>query len=567
MAKGYRAVQRDQQFLFPPDMREWLAADHPVHLVIRVVERMDTGGFHARRRTGHAGTAGYDPDMLVMLLVRAYAQGVASSRRMEALCGTDVAFRVICGGNLPDHCTIARFGGDFADAVTVLFAEVLILCARLGMGKLGTVALDGSKVRADASKAANRTGETLAKMAAERVAAHAETDAAEDVLFGDARGDEVPAEAADPFTRDERIDAALAGARAERARRERAREEQAREQAAKAEEYLAAARAGTPEAGQPPAGTAVALAEAKVAREMAAQQVKCQEWDQRAAAAAAGTRPGGRGRPVPPEQYCRVRKAGEKLAAARAREAAAAEKAAQAAARDAVIVRNITGPDSRLMATRDGKQQCCNPQQVTSEDLLVIATELTDDPAGMAWFEPMMTQAHDAAALIAAHRPPAPAAAGGNTPPEPAGGIGLALADAGYLSRHNLTCPGPDRLIATGKRRDLEKTARHAAGQHDSDGDDDDDVIAAMAARLATEDGITACRQRGHLAETPHGDIKHNMRFTRLSLRGKPKAAGEWKFACTVRNLRIAISSGHRTHCALDELDAQDRAARPAQPG
>jgi transposase len=564
MAKGYRPVRRDQPFLLPPDMREWLPGDHPVHLVIRAVERMDTRAFHAGRRTGHAGAAGYDPDMMVTLLVWAYAQGVASSRRMESLCGTDVAFRVVCGGNLPDHVTIARFRRDFADGVTVLFAEVLILCARLGMGKLGTVALDGTKVRANAAKAANRTEETLAKMAGERVAAHAETDAAEDALFGDARGDEVPQVAADPFTRDERIDAALASARAERERRERKQAEQEEDRAAKAGQYLAAARAGTPRAGQPPAGTGVALAEAKVAREMAAQQARCQEWER---AAAAGPRPGGR--PVPPERYCRVRRAQAKLAAARAREGEAAARAAAAAARDAVIVRNITDPDSRLMATRNGRQQCYNPQQVVSEDLLVIATELTGDPTGMAWFGPMMDRAGNAAALILAHRPPAPAAGSPDPPPDPPGGIGLALADAGYLSRHNLTCPGPDRLIATGKRRDLEKTARHAAGQHDGgDGDDDDDdVIAAMAARLAASDGITAYRQRGHIAETPHGDIKHNMRFRQLSLRGKRKAAAEWKFTCAVRNLRTAISSGHLTRRALDELDAQDRAARPAQPG
>ena len=303
--------------------------------------------------------------------------------------------------------TIARFRADFADAVTVLFGQVLMLCARLGMGKLGTVALDGSKVRANASKAANRTEETLAKLAAGRVAAHAETDAEEDALFGQARGDEVPAAAADPYTRDERIDAALASAAAERARRERQRAEQAEEQAAKAAEYLAAARAGTPKAGQPPAGTAVALAQAKVAREMAAQQAKCEQWERRGRSRA---RPGG-GRPVPPEQYCRVRKAQAKLAAARAREAGAARKAAQAAAKDAVIVRNVTDPDSRLMATRNGKQQCYNPQQVVSEDLLVIATELTDDPTDMAWFEPMMDQAQDAAALILAHQPPAPRSA------------------------------------------------------------------------------------------------------------------------------------------------------------
>jgi transposase len=562
MAKGYRPVRRDQPFLFPPDMREWLPGDHPVWLVIAAVERMDTSAFHARRRTGGPGTAGYDPDMLVTLLMWAYAQGVASSRRMESLCGQDVAFRVICGGNLPDHVTIARFRADFADAVTVLFGQVLMLCARLGMGKLGTVALDGTKIRANASKSANRTQERLEKLAAGRVAAHAETDAAEDALFGDARGDEVPAAAADPYTRDERIDAALASARAERARRERQRAEQAEEQAAKAAEYLAAARAGTPKAGPPPAGTAVQLAERRVAREMTAQQAKCQEWERRAAAAGAGPgRPGPA--PVPPEQYCRVRKAGAKLAAAQAREAEAARKAAQAAARDAVIVRNITDPGSRLMATRNGKQQCYNPQQVVSEDLLVIATELTDDPTDMAWFEPMMTQAEDAAALILAHQPPAPAPDSGDAPPGPASGIGQALADAGYLSRHNLTCPGPDRLIATGKHRDLEKAARDTAAAGQDTGQDD--AIGAMAARLATGDGIAAYRQRGHIAETPHGDIKHNMRFGQLSLRGKRKAAAEWKFACAVRNLRTAISSGHLTHHALDELDARDQAAARLQ--
>jgi transposase len=565
MAKNYRPVDRDQLFLLPLDMREWLPGGHPVHLVIAAVERMDTSAFHAGRRLGGAGAAGYDPGMLVMLLVWAYAQGISSSRRMESLCGTDVAFRLVCGGNLPDHVTIARFRRDFADAVTVLFGEVLILCARLGMGKLGTVALDGTKVRANASKAANRTEETLARLAAERVAAHAAADAAEDALSGDLRGDEVPAAAADPFTRDERIDAALASARAERERRERERQRQDQEQAAKAAGYLAAARAGAPKAGNPPAGTGVALAEARVAREMAAQQAKCQEWERRAAAA--GQKPGGPGRPAPPERYCRVRQAQAKLAAAQVREAEAARKAAGRAAKDAVIVRNITDPDSRLMATRDGKQQCYNPQQVVTEDLLVIATELTGDPADMAWFEPMMAQAEDAAALILAHQPPAPPAPApdggdggdGGDPPEPGGGIELALADAGYLSRHNLTCPGPDRLIATGKRRDLEKTARDTTAQDDSPGDDgqDDDVITAMAARLATSDGITAYRQRGHIAETPHGDIKHNMRFRQLSLRGKRKAAAEWKFACAVRNLRTAISSGHLTLDALDALGPQ----------
>jgi hypothetical protein len=78
-----------------------------------------------------------------------------------------------------------------------------------------------------------------------------------------------------------------------------------------------------------------------------------------------------------------------------------------------------------------------------------------------------------------------------------------------------------------------------------------------MAARLATPDGITAYRQRGHLAETPHGHIKHNMRFRQLSLRGKPKAAAEWTFTCAVHDLLKAITTGHLTTTALDRLDAQ----------
>src|SRR6185437_10771370 len=177
MAKGYRPVDRDQAFLLPPDMREWLPAGHPVHLVIAVVEdHLDTSAFHARRRTGGAGAAGYDPDMLLAVLVWAYAHGETSSRRMEELCRTDVAFRVISGGNLPDHSTIARFRKDFGEAVVGFFTEVLVLCARLGMGRVGVVALDGTKIAADASEAANRTEKRLRELAAEAVAAHAAAD-------------------------------------------------------------------------------------------------------------------------------------------------------------------------------------------------------------------------------------------------------------------------------------------------------------------------------------------------------------------------------------------------------
>lgn len=299
MAKGYRPVARDQAFLLPPDMREWLPADHPVWLVIdAVADHLDTRALHALRRPGGAGAAGYDPDMLITLLVWAYAHKVTSSRRIEELCRTDIAFRVICAGDAPDHVTIARFRAQLGGAAAAFFTQVLALCARLDMGRLGLVALDGMKIAASASKSANRTRAGLEKLAADLAAAHAETDAAEDALFGPGRrGDEVPAELTDPRTRAARIAAALAGLGAGEQDAGRA-----------AREYLA--EPGRP--GCPPAGAREAAARARLESAAAAQRAKVEAWQARAArrraagpatppTATRSSRPGPRwNRPRPP---------------------------------------------------------------------------------------------------------------------------------------------------------------------------------------------------------------------------------------------------------------------------
>ena len=551
MAKRYRPVDRDQPFLLPPDMRDWLPPDHPVWLVIRVVEEhLDTSAFHAGRRTGGPGTAGYDPDMLVTVLVWAYAHQVTSSRRIEQLCGTDVAFKVICAGNAPRHVTISEFRKAFPGVVAQFFAEVLALCARLGMGKLGVVALDGMKIAASASKSANRTEETLQRLAAETIARHARAGQAEDDLFGaGAAGDEVPGDAWSPRRRDQRIAAALASLRAERAAAGAEREKME-------EKYLAEAASGMPRAGHPPAGAAVDLARMKVERARAERSAQLAVLDIRRAAGQPR-----RGRAAGIDDYCRVAQAQAQLERAQARAAEAGRKAAekQANRKGPGPVRNITDPGSRLMPVRGGGfLQGCNPQNVTSEDELIIATELTCDTTDTAWFEPMLRQAEEAAAFITARHPPAPQPAPGDND---RGGavtaslIGLFLSDAGYLSEHNLTIAGPDRLIATGKIRDLEKAARDGSAAAGVPWQNQ--AIAAMAARLQTPEGIAAYRQRGHIAETPHGQIKHNMRFRQLSMRGKPKAEAEWKFTCAVHNLFKAITSGHLTAAALDHLTAQ----------
>src|SRR5579859_7320113 len=258
MAKGYRPVARDQQFLLPPGMREWLPGDHPVWLVIDAVAgHLDTSAFHARRRRGGAGAAGFDPDMLVCLLVWAYANRVTSSRRTGQLCRTDVAFRLICAGDVPGHVTIARFRAGFADAVPGLFAQVLILCARLGMGRVGVVALDGTKVAASASKSANRGGEGLRKLAAGLAAAHAAADAAEDEQFGQGvRGDEVPAPLATPRGKAAAADRAarIARALAELEAGQEAAEKEQAGQDAEVRAYLEAAAAGQARMGRPPPG-------------------------------------------------------------------------------------------------------------------------------------------------------------------------------------------------------------------------------------------------------------------------------------------------------------------------
>jgi len=558
MAKRYRPVQRDQPFLLPPDMREWLPEDHPVWLVIRAVEQhLDTSAAHAVRRTGGPGTAGYDPDMLVTLLVWAYANKVTSSRRIEELCCTDVAFRVICAGDVPDHVTVARFRAAFPGVAQELFTQVLMLCARLGMGQAGTVALDGTKIAAGASKAANRTEETLRKLAAERSAEHAAADAAEDERSGEgSHGDRVPPGGAGGGSRDERIARALADLEAERQAAQAQRD-------AQAQAYLEALAAGQAPPGNVPAAAAVTAARQRLDRAGAAQRELIGAREARDAQARAAGHRGERGkRPASLDGHAGVRRARAALARAQARAADAGRKAA---AKGPGPVRNITDPDSRLMPVRGGGFiQGYNAQNVTSADKLIIATQLTQDTTDTQWFGPMLAAALDAAALITACKPPqtassptghdAPAGQDSAAASNDSSDIALFLADAGYCSEHNLTIAGPDRLIATGKHRDLEKQARADDNPQDSARSA---ATAAMAARLATEQGITAYRHRGHIAETPHGHIKHNMGFRQLSMRGKPKAAAEWTFAATVHNLFKAITTGHLTPAALDSLAPQ----------
>lgn len=189
MAQNFLPCDRDQEFLLPPSPREWLPEDHLAWFVIDAVEGFDLQPFYAEYRADGHGRAAHDPQMMVTLLLYAYATGTRSSRQIERRLIEDVAFRVIAAGQCPDHATIARFRARHAQALCGLFSDVLALCAKAGLVRSGTLALDSTKLHANASEAANMTYEEIAREILDEAAA---TDAAEDERYGERRGDELP---------------------------------------------------------------------------------------------------------------------------------------------------------------------------------------------------------------------------------------------------------------------------------------------------------------------------------------------------------------------------------------
>jgi transposase len=192
MVYNFRACDRDQAYLLPPDLRDWLPSGHLAWFVLDVVDQLDLGPFlKAYRADGH-GRAAYEPQMLLAVLLYAYCTGIRSSRQIERRCTEDIAFRVLAGNNTPDHVTIARFRVRHEQALAGLLIASLKLCAAAGMVRLGLVALDGTKIEANAAAAANRTHAHLEAQVAELLAQAAATDQAEDHEYGAARGDELP---------------------------------------------------------------------------------------------------------------------------------------------------------------------------------------------------------------------------------------------------------------------------------------------------------------------------------------------------------------------------------------
>jgi transposase len=522
-------------------MRDWLPDGHLVWFVLEVLDELDLARFEATARLGAAGRAPFDPRTLLGILIYGYAHGQRSSRQLERLCEVDVAFRVLAGNEVPDHTTLARFRQRHEAAFTDVFTQVLLLCGRAGLGRLGIVAIDGTKIAADASAQANRSEqalrEQLRKQAEQAVSEAAQVDEAEDEQHGSARGDELPPQWRSGDRRS-RIRAALRDLEIDQQRRQtRQREQQAGQQDRAAhylqrvEEVTAGRRA---RAGRPPADAdRVAAAEGRLAKAREQAEQRQQQWHDKQAAAAAQGQPLLGRPPVAVEQHWHVRRARERLERAQAAQVRAAQATAERAAAAVTTpakptsspVRNVTDPDSRLMPTRTGWVQGFNAQLAVTDDQIIIAARLVQTPGDVEQFLPTVAAAQAAAQVLGAAR--------GDGAGD--GQIGTVVADAGYLSQANLTADGPDRLIALGKRRDQERQAREqpTCGAPPEQAD----ARAVMAHLLRTEQGMSIYRRRGVTVEPVNGHLKDRIGLRRFSRRGLAAATSELQLAATVANL------------------------------
>jgi transposase len=234
MAYNFLRAARDQPFLLPPDPRDWLPADHLAWFVLDVVDQLDLDPFLRGYRADGHGHPAYDPKALLGVLLYAYATGVRSSRQIERRCQEDLAFRVLAGNRAPDHVTIARFRVRHQQALAEFLIQSLQLCAAAGLIRLGVIALDGTKVAANAADKANRTHDKVETEVAEILREAAEADQAEDRQDGPGRGDELPAALANPTGRLARLRQAKAQLEAEAAERQRRYQQRVAELAAAA---------------------------------------------------------------------------------------------------------------------------------------------------------------------------------------------------------------------------------------------------------------------------------------------------------------------------------------------
>jgi len=208
MAYNFLPCNRNQAYLLPPSLIDWLSEDHLAWFVLDAVEQIDLAQFYKKYRNDEVGNSAFYPSMMVALLIYSYCTGERSSRKIEKHCQTDVAYKVVTANQHPDHTTISRFRKDNQSHLKKLFLEILRLCAEAGLVKLGKASLDGTKVKANASLSANRKLKHLKQEIDKMLSEAAAKDAEEDKAYGaDKRGDEMPDDLRDRKSRINRLKA------------------------------------------------------------------------------------------------------------------------------------------------------------------------------------------------------------------------------------------------------------------------------------------------------------------------------------------------------------------------
>lgn len=433
MPTTFRPYLPDQSLLLPAAPSEWLPEAHLSYFISDAVDALELGAFYARYEGDGRRRQPFDPRMMVKVLVYAYASGVFSSRKIAVCLAEDVAFRVLGANNFPAHRTIREFRQLHLSEFSVLFVQVVRLAREAGLIKLGRLGVDGTKVRANASKhkamsyaRMNQEEARLEKEIAALLTKVEATDLAEDAEHGaDRVGNELPEELKRRDNRLKVIQAAKA--------RLQARQRQADEEAGRSKDDEGNTRGPTGRSCKREFG-------------------------------------------VPPEK-----------------------------AQD-----NFTDPQSRIMNTREGYQQCYNGQAAVDEgSQLIVAADLSNNASDNGELLPMLEQAQ------------------ANTGLRPQ----MTLADTGYASEEafqELETRGLAACVALGREDKKQRAVdpqRHPA-------------TARMAQRLKSAEGQAHYRRRKTIPEPVFGWIKQALGFRRVSLRGLAAAKAEWSLVCMAVNLR-----------------------------
>jgi transposase len=517
MPQNFIEGRREQGFLLPPDVRDWLPGDHLAWFVIDAVAEMDLGAFYAAYRADGHGRAAYEPSVMVALILYAFSTDVRSSRRIECHCRQDVAYRVITGNLVPDHATIARFIDRHRRALAGLFSEVLRLCDRAGLVDSGVVSVDGTRIAGSASPEANRTFEQIAIEIIESTIA---ADEAEDEELGERRGDELPEQLRSPEGRREFF---------RRVREQRGREE--RKEGERCE----------------PAAEPEAEAREEVALELHSEEIVERGRQGRDAWLREGKRQLEQHRWEDPDPIARSREQRLVLAAERLdddlcveRRANEAYEAYRAQGRMKDGRRfgrppnphqlpkvpagrvNVTDPDSRPIPVLFGFVQGYNAQTAVNEQQIVLAAEITNSSTDFSQLVPVVD-----AVLAELER------AGISQRPE------AIAADAGYWNEQQMDEVVADRhipvLVAPDKgSRDTPKRWLNSGR------------ATWMRTVLGADHGRERYAKRKQTVEPLYGDTKHNKGFTRFHRRGRTKVRTEFRLLMMANNL----TKLHRHHLA-----------------